>query len=125
MYFLYVGIFSALGGMTRYGISLLIGGNAFPAATLTVNLVGCFLLAVVTQAVATNPKVRPELVAGLGTGFIGAFTTFSSFSVENIQLLQSEHISIAALYIGISLLGGLAFAKLGYFFSAKWVGRHA
>ncbi|EMG27476.1 camphor resistance protein CrcB [Listeria fleischmannii 1991] len=125
MYFLYVGIFSALGGMTRYGVGLLLTGYTFPVATLVVNLVGCFLLAVVTQVVAANPKVPKELVAGMGTGFVGAFTTFSSFSVENIELLQAGQIGVAGLYIGISLIGGLAFAKLGYIFSAKWVGHRA
>ncbi len=49
MYFLYVGVFGALGGMCRYAMNLWLGGGDFPSATLAVNLIGCFLLAFLMQ----------------------------------------------------------------------------
>ncbi|WP_163651908.1 fluoride efflux transporter CrcB [Listeria sp. PSOL-1] len=119
MYYVYIAIFSALGGMSRYGISLLINANNFPIATLVVNLLGSFLLAIIMQYFAENVDVPPQLIAGLGTGFVGSFTTFSSFSVENIHLLMNGQYFLAISYIVVSLCGGLLFAGVGY--KVSWI----
>ncbi|WP_099221550.1 fluoride efflux transporter CrcB [Listeria costaricensis] len=123
MFYLYVGVFSALGGMSRYAISLILPAATFPAATLTVNLLGCFLLAIVNQILAENEKIPAALVAGMGTGFVGAFTTFSTFSVDNIRLLMAGHYGTAISYMLISLIGGLLMAALGYLVAAKYRAR--
>ncbi|MBC1375301.1 fluoride efflux transporter CrcB [Listeria sp. FSL L7-0091] len=123
MYFLYVGIFGALGGMCRYAMNLLLGGGSFPYATLTVNLIGCFLLAFLMRFLAGKTGISLVLLNGIGTGFIGAFTTFSAFSVETIQLIQKGEMFFAIGYVFVSLMGGLAMVKLGNIFSNKLLKR--
>ncbi|MEG0662277.1 MAG: CrcB family protein, partial [Anaerovoracaceae bacterium] len=77
----YTVLMGMLGAGSRYLIGLLFGS---PLSTLTVNFLGCFLLAMVFDYFETRwPK---DLVGAVGTGFIGAFTTFSAFSTETVNL---------------------------------------
>ncbi|MBM5611172.1 fluoride efflux transporter CrcB [Listeria seeligeri] len=123
MYFLYVGLFGALGGMCRYAINLWLGGGDFPYATLVVNLIGCFLLAFVMRFLAEKSRISLVMLNGIGTGFIGAFTTFSAFSVDAIQLLENGEIVLAISYILISSIGGLLMVKLGAMLSTRLLRR--
>ncbi|MBC2191977.1 fluoride efflux transporter CrcB [Listeria sp. FSL L7-0229] len=125
MYFLYVGIFGALGGMCRYAMNLWLGGGGFPYATLAVNLIGCFLLAFFMQFLAEKSRISLVILNGIGTGFIGAFTTFSAFSVDTIQLLQNGEVILAVSYVFASLLGGLVMVKLGRMLSDMLLKRGA
>ncbi|EKY4025892.1 TPA: fluoride efflux transporter CrcB [Listeria innocua] len=125
MYFLYVGIFGALGGMCRYAMNLWLGGGDFPSATLAVNLIGCFLLAFIMPFLAEKSRISLVLLNGIGTGFIGAFTTFSAFSVDTIELLQQGEVMLAISYILVSLIGGLVMVKFGRSFSNKLLRRGA
>ncbi|EHW9789753.1 TPA: fluoride efflux transporter CrcB [Listeria innocua] len=123
MYFLYVGIFGALGGMCRYAMNLWLGGGDFPSATLAVNLIGCFLLAFLMQFLAEKSRISLVILNGIGTGFIGAFTTFSAFSVDTIELLQQGEMVLAISYILVSLIGGLVMVQFGRTFSNKLLKR--
>ncbi|AHI56597.1 fluoride efflux transporter CrcB [Listeria ivanovii] len=123
MYFFYVGMFGALGGMCRYAFTLWLGGGSFPYATLAVNLIGCFLLAFVMTFLAEKSRLSLVVLNGIGTGFIGAFTTFSAFSVDSIQLLQNGEIVWAITYIAVSLMGGLFMVKMGSMLSARLLKR--
>ncbi|MBC2183435.1 fluoride efflux transporter CrcB [Listeria sp. FSL L7-0233] len=125
MYFLYVGIFGALGGMCRYAMNLWLGGGGFPYATLAVNLIGCFLLAFLMQFLAEKSRISLVILNGIGTGFIGAFTTFSAFSVDTIQLLQNGEVILGVSYVFASLLGGLVMVKLGRMLSDTLLKRGA
>ncbi|MBC2249972.1 fluoride efflux transporter CrcB [Listeria sp. FSL L7-0123] len=125
MYFLYVGIFGALGGMCRYAMNLWLGGEGFPYATLAVNLIGCFLLAFLMQFLAEKSRISLVILNGIGTGFIGAFTTFSAFSVDTIQLLQNGDVILAISYVLVSLIGGLVMVKLGRMLSDTLLKRGA
>ncbi|EKY4012417.1 fluoride efflux transporter CrcB [Listeria innocua] len=125
MYFLYVGIFGAIGGMCRYAMNLWLGGGDFPSATLAVNLIGCFLLAFIMPFLAEKSRISLVLLNGIGTGFIGAFTTFSAFSVDTIELLQQGEVVLAISYILVSLIGGLVMVKFGRSFSNKLLRRGA
>ncbi|ENJ8707085.1 fluoride efflux transporter CrcB [Listeria innocua] len=125
MYFLYVGIFGALGGMCRYAMNLWLAGGDFPYATLAVNLIGCFLLAFIMPFLAEKSRISLVLLNGIGTGFIGAFTTFSAFSVDTIELLQQGEVVLAISYILVSLIGGLVMVKFGRSFSNKLLRRGA
>ncbi|MBK2001552.1 fluoride efflux transporter CrcB [Listeria ivanovii subsp. londoniensis] len=119
MYFLYVGLFGALGGMCRYAINLWLGGGDFPYATLVVNLIGCFLLAFVMRFLVEKSRISLVILNGIGTGFIGAFTTFSAFSVDAIQLLKNGEMVLAISYILTSFIGGLLMVKLGAMLSTR------
>jgi len=109
-----VGLGGIVGGLCRYIVSLLIGANgvgSFPWATLLINLSGSFLLGLLTYAAI--PLLHPRLQLALTTGFLGAYTTFSAFSLETVQLLSERMYGSAALYVAASLAFGLLLAWIG------------
>lgn len=110
-----VALGSAVGGVARYVISgaLQRPSNAFPVGTLTVNIVGSFVLGAVVRYTAMSPTFSTEMRLLLGAGFCGGFTTFSTFSVETLELLQGGAYARAGLYVGLSVLTGLTAAVLG------------
>ncbi|MFC7681329.1 fluoride efflux transporter CrcB [Paenibacillus sp. GCM10028914] len=109
----WIGIGGIVGAVSRYGIGIWVGkrvGSSFPWATLLVNLVGSLLLGIL---VGTAERM-PEMVYGLlGTGFCGAFTTFSTFGYEAITLAVNKHYVQALIYVITSVLLGLAGASIG------------
>lgn len=112
-----VGVGGFLGAVLRFIIGNGIHtAEGFPLGTLVINLLGCFFLAwfftVTTRRWNMNPIVR----IGVGTGFTGAFTTFSTFSVETLQLINHQQFLFAFLYVLFSVLGGIGLALIG----AKW-----
>ena len=102
----------ALGAMTRYALSLLVGGGVFgvtgPLATLIVNIVGCAMMGGVAGAVAAG-LVLPEMWRGfVAVGFLGALTTFSSFTLDAGMLLARQGLSTSIVYLGLSVILSLA-----------------
>lgn len=117
MIYLAVGLAGIAGSLLRYyiGVLFLTGGqNVFPWATLVINLLGCFLLGFITTYIAKIGRLHPNVVTAIGTGFVGSFTTFSTFSVETVILLQEAHIMLALIYVCTSAIGGLLFSLFGY-----------
>ncbi|MBT2618994.1 MULTISPECIES: fluoride efflux transporter CrcB [unclassified Bacillus (in: firmicutes)] len=103
-----------LGTLCRYGFGIWIPTyKGFPLGTLVINLVGCLFLGWFITSVSHRKKIRPEFTFVIGTGFIGSFTTFSTFSVESIHLFQDGHVLLALLYILSTTLLGLLLAYLG------------
>lgn len=110
----------ALGGLAgtflRFGMSLWIGTHwprhAF-VATLLVNLAGCLAIGYVHGYFMARPELPAELRAGLVLGLLGALTTFSSFSLDTLRLLETGQFGTAAGYLGLSVLGGLGAAWIG------------
>lgn len=108
--YLWVGLGSLLGGLSRWLVSeaaLLHLGAAFPWGTLAVNLVGSFLIGYV--AWLPQPRLRLFLTAG----FCGGFTTFSIFSLEMLAFLQQGAFAAAGLYLGLSVPAWLFAVWLG------------
>lgn len=103
------------GGLARYGLTTAwpTPSGRFPWATFTVNTGGAFalalLLVLLTEVVSPHRYARPLL----GTGFLGAFTTFSSVMVSTAQLTAHRHPRTAALYLTGSLLAALGAASFG------------
>lgn len=87
-------------------------GTTFPFGTLIVNLVGCFALGAVAH-VATAWAWSPEWRAAVVIGFLGGFTTYSSFNQETLVLLGSGETGRALLNIAVTLMAGLATGWLG------------
>ena len=112
---LLVGAGSFLGGIARYLIALVMKGfsASFPWATMTANIVGCLLIGILWATFnRTNPSSQLNLF--LTVGFCGGFTTFSTFSKESLNLLQTGNYTVFCLYaLGSVVLGILAVA-LGF-----------
>lgn len=107
---LVVGVGSFIGGMSRYLVSLFVQNkflSTFPYGTLVVNIAGCFLIGIV-YALSEKGNVNAEWRLFLITGFLGGFTTFSSFSNETVSMLRDAQYWQALSYIGISIIVGLA-----------------
>nr|WP_276357975.1 fluoride efflux transporter CrcB [Cohnella sp. YIM B05605] len=120
MAYIAVGIAGVLGALLRYELGRWIPGSSdafFPLATWIVNLSGCLVLSFLTVWFAQAKKIPPAVKTGLTTGWIGSYTTFSTFAVENVELLRNGHAAIALAYILCSLFGGLLMAGLG-----DWLG---
>lgn len=112
---LFVMIGGFLGACCRYLLGELTPApNGFPYGTLTVNLIGCMCLGWLLSFIANQKKMNPKISLLFGTGFIGSFTTFSTFSVEMVHLVEEGKFGLAALYVVISLIAGIMLSYLGY-----------
>lgn len=104
----------ALGALARYGLTQLFSSQSSPSAPIVANLSGAFALGLLTAAFASSARCPTWLKAGALTGFLGSFTTTSTFASELVLLTLADAPAIHALIYGlISLAGGLALATLG------------
>ncbi|NMY52249.1 fluoride efflux transporter CrcB [Pseudomonas sp. WS 5011] len=104
----------ALGGMfgtlLRFATANWVSANwpqHFYGATLAVNILGCLLIGYLYGLFLLRPELPPELRAGLIVGFLGGLTTFSSFSLDTVRLLESGQLPLALGYAAVSVLGSL------------------
>lgn len=111
---LLVGLGGSIGSMVRYATSFLIKSKSFPYATLSVNIIGCFIIGLVFAISIKDETLSDNWKLFLITGICGGFTTFSAFSLENMSLLQSGKIGMTATYILLSVVLGIAATLLGY-----------
>lgn len=109
---LLVALAGAAGALTRYGVGTVLGERDLPWATFAINVVGAFLLAVVLTA-AGERRWSPEVTAAVSVGFLGAFTTFSTFTWEVLSLGRADRVGAAVLYVAITVVAGLAAAAAG------------
>lgn len=110
----YVAIGGAIGASLRYGVAQLMQSNTFPYATLTVNLLGAFLIGLLMGWMGSQSEFPIKTQLFLVTGILGGFTTFSSFAYENWIHIDRGEIGPFLLYFLISNVGGIALAILGY-----------
>ena len=111
-----VGIGGGIGSVLRYVSSWLITKNVstnFPLATFSVNIFGCFLIGLLIGIFGKQLTPNDDLKYLFITGFCGGYTTFSTFSAENIQLIQSGNYLTPAIYIASSVLFGILAVFLG------------
>jgi len=103
------------GALLRYEVELGVRrrlGPAFPYGTLLINVSGSFCLGVLA-GLAEHHGVHPGVVTVVGTGLLGAYTTFSTFAFDSVGLAETGRVGTAVVNIGASLILGLGAAALG------------
>jgi CrcB protein len=115
--FLAIGVGAVLGAWLRYGLGLWLNPlfTTVPLGTLAANLVGGYLVGAAVAVFHINVELPPELRLLFVTGFLGALTTFSTFSAEVVHLIQSARYGWAAGAASLHLFGSLAMTGLGIF----------
>lgn len=111
-----VGLGGALGSVVRYLISVLVYSGKtqlFPWSTLLTNFMGCLLLGLLLGYFQKNDNQYQELKLLLAIGVCGGMTTFSTFSAETLNLLQSGNLLAVGLYAICSFVGGVLLLYLG------------
>lgn len=113
----------AFGALARVGLSSIVqrhSTTSFPWGTLVVNMTGCFLFGFVWSLAEERMAISPATRTILLAGFLGAFTTFSSFAYENAQLIRHEHWMFLAInlvvqnVLGVALMfAGMAMGRTG------------
>ena len=107
----------ALGGALRYTVSGWIAkrvGETFPWGTLVVNASGAFVLALLMGSPAFSGAASNGVWLLVGVGVIGSYTTVSSLSLQTLSLAREGQLRLAAAYMGLSLITGLAAGALGW-----------
>lgn len=117
MNYILIAIGGALGAMSRYGLSKLINDLApiglVPWGTVFVNTLGAFVLAFIMALSAYRMNLQPQIIFFFGTGFLGAFTTFSTFSYEFLTLFEESHVRGFA-YFALTIVLGFSAAYFGF-----------
>jgi CrcB protein len=126
MRYLLLPMFGMLGVMARHGVGVAASGiirDPFPIATMSINVVGSFLIGVVYALGVEQSVLSPLWKQAIMVGFLGGFTTFSAFSLETVQLLEREHTLRAWAYVGLSPLLGVAATFMGLILARLWVAK--
>lgn len=110
-----VALGGALGAPARYGIALAVTvtPGTFPWGTFWINISGSFALGVVLAMLLVRYPADRFVRPFLATGFLGAFTTYSTFATETDLLVRNGHVGVALAYVAASVGGGLAAAGAG------------
>lgn len=116
MNFLSVALGGALGALSRYSLGIWIANkwiHDFPLPTFLINISGAFLLGFLNTLFLDKFTVSPEMRLAIGVGFLGAFTTFSTFGYETILLIKDGNFFTAGIYTFSSLFLGFLGVYLG------------
>jgi CrcB protein len=101
------------GCVARYLVATAVGRRGFPFATLIVNIAGSFLIAFILELCVARKDVPPNLQLALTTGFMGGFTTYSSFNFETTKLVLDGQTARGLVNVGVTLAGGIAAGLFG------------
>jgi len=112
----------AIGAVLRFAISrgaAQVFGTAFPWGTLLANALGAFVIGLLVAWFSLRLGVGPALRALVLTGLLGALTTFSTFSLETLELVRSGAVGRAALNVGANVAASLVLVWLGYLLGGR------
>ncbi len=113
---LWVGVAGFFGAVSRYwldGVVTRFTGGGFPWGTFVVNVSGCFLVGLLTTLLTERIVPHPTARIALTVGFVGAYTTFSTFAYESLRQLQEGAVGLAFVNVATSLLTGIFAAWVG------------
>ncbi len=115
---LYIGLAGAAGSMSRYALGMWLSGlfadrTVLPIGTLTVNILGSLLMGLLVALFASRGELDSRTRIVLTVGFMGGFTTYSSFALETVGLWEGKSATIAGAYVFLTLLGGGAACAAG------------
>ena len=122
MKILYLGIFGGMGCVARYMVSgwvYTLAGKSLPYGTLTVNVIGSLLLGLIMEGSLRSTLLSPELRFGLTVGFMGGFTTFSTFSYETVRLLEEGSMVAAGANILLNVTVCIVAALVGIYLARQ------
>jgi CrcB protein len=126
--YLAVAVGGAVGAVARY----FLGGTVlsrvalpFPTATFVINVTGSFVLGFFLTLVAERAQVSPHLKLAIAVGFVGAYTTFSTFEYETLRLAEERGMSLALLNVTLSVVVGFAAVWGGMMLAHRWRGTTA
>ncbi len=117
---------ASLGALARWGLGLWLSpGAVIPFGTLAANLIGGYLVGISVAVFQAMPQLDPVWRLALVTGFLGALTTFSSFSAEVVNLLGQQRYTLALGTAGLHLFGSLLLTAAGIRTAVFFIARHA
>lgn len=122
MKYVYIIVGGAAGSLLRFWMSEFVSTRvnaAFPAAIFIVNMLGALLIGFLFGLLSVNGKIDERLQFLLFIGFLGGFTTFSSFALENMRLLQDGYVLTALSYILLTNVLGIGLAYGAYLFAIQ------
>lgn len=113
---LLVGAGGFVGSVLRYLVGLvpLKPDNGFPVKTLIINVLGAFIIGIITAVAGKNENINPNLVLFLQVGICGGFTTFSTFAYEFFDLIKSGSALLSFAYMVLSVILGLGAVFLAH-----------
>jgi CrcB protein len=112
--FLWVGLGGGIGAMLRFLVAVIFKSPAFPVYTMLINIVGSFFIGMIFAATLKDENFPEHLKFFLATGLCGGFTTFSAFSLENMQLIRTGNYFTAVIYIAASVAACLVAVFAGF-----------
>lgn len=113
-----VALGGAMGAVSRFLVGNIVGkalGSAWPYGTFIINIVGCFCMGVLMTVIVERQLLPAAWRLFLCVGFLGGFTTFSSFGYETISLINNRKLLEAIAYVSGSVLLGLLAAAIGVY----------
>ena len=114
--YLVIGAGGFVGALTRYAVATWVGlrwGRSFPMGTFAANVSGCFFIGLLMTLLTEKFVVSPQIRLFLFVGFLGAYTTFSTFEYETGKLLKDSELLLAGLNVVLSVFLGFAALKTG------------
>jgi|SRR5580700_9336670 CrcB protein len=112
----WVGVAGFFGAISRYWLDGVVSratGGSFPWGTMVINISGCFIIGFLTALLTERFLPHPALRIALTVGFVGAYTTFSTFSYETLQQIQDGAIGLAAVNVVASVVIGIFAVWIG------------
>ncbi len=116
MQFVWIGVAGSLGAISRYWLDGVVSRwatGAFPWGTFVVNISGCFVIGLLSAVLAGKFLSQPALRTAVLVGFVGAYTTFSTFAYQSFQLARGGAVALALANLAGSVTAGLVAVWLG------------